>query len=93
MLRLGILFVVLGFGSAIMHFTDIQFKLLMPVEDYQPYFGLGVGVLGVVLIGVEVVLKNKKKQAQAQPFAGQPAPGAPQQQPYPNQQYPQQPGQ
>jgi energy-converting hydrogenase Eha subunit F len=107
MMRIGILFAVLGFGTFILEQFDMEFRLLSWADDMQPTFGIVLGLVGVALIAGSLVLNRSKAapQAQQQPqqFAQQPpAPGAPQQYPgqAPQQQYsqnpqqnPQQPGQ
>ena len=45
MIRFGTLLAFLGFGSAILHFTSMQFRLLMWAEPMQPLLGLGIGGL------------------------------------------------
>jgi hypothetical protein len=74
MLRLGILLTVLGFGSLLMELTDRQFVLLMWAEDYQPAIGIIVGIVGLALIGVNVV-RGRKTSA---PAPQAPAPQNPQ---------------
>jgi hypothetical protein len=86
--RLGVLLAVLGFGSAILHYTDIQFRLLMWSEPMQPLLGAGIGVVGVV-VAVIPYLRNRSSSADPAvaypPQPGQPYPQPPQQfgqQPY-----------
>ncbi|WP_246257908.1 hypothetical protein [Amycolatopsis anabasis] len=86
MIRIGILLAVLGFGSAGLHYTDYQFRLLSWSEDMQPLLGLGVGALGVVLIVAALLLKKNKENQPAEQFP-QPEPNAQ------YNQYNQQPGQ
>ncbi|AUI63440.1 hypothetical protein [Amycolatopsis sp. BJA-103] len=78
MQRLAFLFILLGFGSVALTYTDRQFVLLMWAEDYQPVLGIVVGVLGIALLVAGLVRKNKAAQAEPAPVA---------------QQVPQQPGQ
>jgi hypothetical protein len=106
MMRIGILFAVLGFGSFILEQFDYEFTLISWASDMQPTFGIVLGLVGVALIAGSLVLNRSKAAPQPQQqFAQQPpAPGAPQgypgqpQQQFPGQapqqqQYPQQPGQ
>jgi hypothetical protein len=94
MMRLATILMVLGFGSALLHFTDIQLSLMMWSEPMQPALGLIVGAVGlVVAVAVVVIKNNKAKGAQApraahpqQPY-GQPGQG---QSPYPPQGQPRQ---
>ena len=75
MLRLGVLFTVIGFGSLLMELTDHQFILLMWAEDFQPAIGIIVGVVGLALIGFNVV--RDRKAASAAPAPQAPAPQQP----------------
>jgi hypothetical protein len=101
MMRIGILFAVLGFGSLVLEQFDYEFTLLSWATDMQPGFGIVLGLVGLALIGGSVAMSRAKAAPQQQQFAQQPpAPGVPQGQPgqqqYPaqaQQQYPQQPGQ
>jgi hypothetical protein len=97
MMRIGILFAVLGFGSLVLEQFDYEFTLISWATDMQPGFGIVLGLVGVALIGGSVAMSRAKAAPQPQQqFAQQPpAPGAPQQpgqQQYPAQ-APQQPGQ
>ena len=76
MLRLGVLFTVLGFGSLLMELTDRQFVLLMWAEDFQPAIGIVVGIIGLALLGAHVVRGRKVASAPA-PQAPAPAPQQP----------------
>lgn len=71
MQRLAFLFILLGFGSVAMTYTDRQFVLLMWAEDYQPVLGIVVGVVGVALLVAGLVRKNKAAQAQPAPVSQQ----------------------
>lgn len=51
MVSLGILFIVLGFGSLLLPAFDIQFTLMSFLDDYQPWAGIVIGVVGLGLIG------------------------------------------
>ncbi|MEU8635986.1 hypothetical protein AB0C38_27805 [Amycolatopsis sp. NPDC048633] len=105
MMRIGILFAVLGFGSLALEQFDYEFRLLSWATDMQPGFGIVLGLVGLALIGGSVAMNRAKSapqpQQQAAPgqFPGQQQPyagGQPQQfqgQPQSQQQYPQQPGQ
>jgi len=100
MIRLGAVLALFGFGSALLHFTDIQFRLLMWAEDWQPALGLGLGAVGAVLLLI-ATLRGKDESAAPQgaygPPQGAPVPPGAQQgaygQPgYPPPAGPQQPG-
>lgn len=47
---IGFLFIILGFGSLILPTFNIQFKLLQWADPYQPWIGVGVGLIGVALL-------------------------------------------
>lgn len=104
MIRLGTLLTFFGVGSALLHFTSVQFRLLMWSEPMQPALGFALGGVGVALILVKLVLNKKSEQKQpggyGPPPAGYPAPhyGQPQQFAQPQQfgqpaQFPPPPGQ
>jgi hypothetical protein len=87
MMRIGILFAVLGFGSLVLEQFDYEFRLLSWATDMQPGFGIVLGLVGVALIGGSVAMSRAKSAPQPQQqFAQQPpAPGGQfpgQQQPY-----------
>jgi hypothetical protein len=86
MMRIGILFAVLGFGSLVLEQFDYEFRLLSWATDMQPGFGIVLGLVGVALIGGSVAMSRAKSAPQPQQqFAQQPpAPGQfpGQQQPY-----------
>ncbi|WP_409489661.1 hypothetical protein [Amycolatopsis sp. cmx-11-12] len=67
MQRLAFLFILLGFGSVALTYTDRQLVLLMWAEDYQPVLGIVVGVLGVALLVAGLVRKNKAARAEPAP--------------------------
>jgi hypothetical protein len=51
-IRVGILLAVIGFGSVILHtWTAYQFTYLMWAEGAQPWLGLGLGGIGLLLVG------------------------------------------
>jgi hypothetical protein len=47
---LGVLFVVLGVGSLILPNLGLQFRLMELVDPYQPWAGVVVAALGLILI-------------------------------------------
>ena len=51
LVSLGILLIVLGFGSLVLPMFDLEFRLMSIVDDYQPWAGIVVGLIGVGLIG------------------------------------------
>jgi hypothetical protein len=93
LMRIGILFTVLGFGSLILRQFNIDFRLIAWADDMQPTFGIVLGLVGVVIIALPFVLARRKPAQQPQQqFAPQPQQFAPPQPHYPpQQQYPTQP--
>jgi hypothetical protein len=50
LIRVGIILILIGFGAVVLHaFTIYQFRYLMWAEGAEPYFGLGIGAVGIVL--------------------------------------------
>lgn len=82
MLRFGAVLALFGFGSAVLHFTDVQFRLLIWAAKWQPALGLIVGGVGAVFLLIGTLRSNDHS---AQPQQG--APG-----PVPQAAYGQQPG-
>lgn len=74
MLRFGAVLALFGFGSAVLHFTDIQFRLLIWAEKWQPALGLVVGGVGAVLLLIGTLRSND--DAAGQPVQPGPAPQA-----------------
>ena len=56
----GVLLLILGVGSLVLPKFDVQFTLMSKLEPYQPWAGIGVGVVGLLLL-----LAGKKKPAAA----------------------------
>ena len=75
--RLGAVLALFGFASALLHFTDIQFRLLIWSEPWQPALGLILGAVGVgFLVIASVVNKDKPAPGAYAPPPGGPAPQA-----------------
>ena len=74
MISLGGLFILLGFGSLILPIFNLQFKLLFFVEGMQPWFGIILGIIGIILVVLGVMQNNKQEQPQQSypPQQGQP---------------------
>jgi hypothetical protein len=62
----GILLVVVGFGSLVLPYLNLQFTLLEPVDAYQPFAGLIVGVIGIGLIAAAQMRARGDADASAQ---------------------------
>jgi hypothetical protein len=63
MLRFGAVLALFGFGSAVLHFTDIQFRLLSWAEKWQPWLGLIMGGVGALFLLI-ATLRNKDDAAE-----------------------------
>jgi hypothetical protein len=87
--RLGGFLAFFGLGSALLHFTSVQFKLLMWAEPMQPLLGLGVGALGVIILVIKFATAKEQPAQAPQQFG--PPPGYPPQ-PGPGQFAPPPPG-
>ena len=66
MTSFGGLLAILGFGSLVLPAFGLQFKLLSAVEGAQPWFGVVLGVVGLVLLVVGF-MQNSKQQEHPQP--------------------------
>ena len=54
MIRLGILFSILGFGSLLLPMWGMQFRLMSLLDGGQPFAGITIGVAGLGLIGAGI---------------------------------------
>jgi Na+-driven multidrug efflux pump len=61
MARLALLLIVLGFGSLVLNLFNMEFRVLAWADDYQPWAGIGIGVLGVLIIVIQALLGRGKK--------------------------------
>ncbi|MDO5083388.1 MAG: hypothetical protein Q4D89_08300 [Arachnia propionica] len=57
----GVALMILGFGSLILPHVNIQFTVLQWADPYQPWIGVVVGVIGVLLL-VGNIMANKNKE-------------------------------
>jgi hypothetical protein len=64
MLRFGVFLAVIGFGSSVLHFTGVQFRLVGWAEDGQPVLGLGIGAVGVLIAVLPAVLRRRPQEQQ-----------------------------
>ena len=46
----GIFLIIMGAGSLLLPMLNIQFRLMEIVDDYQPYAGIVVAVIGAALV-------------------------------------------
>ncbi|OLF16719.1 hypothetical protein [Actinophytocola xanthii] len=73
MVRFGGILIFFGFGSALLHLTSVQFRLMMWAEPVQPVLGLVVGTLGVGLVVLRFAL-SKRDSAATEPQGFGPPP-------------------
>ena len=66
MTSFGGLLALLGFGSLVLPAFGLQFKLLSAVEGAQPWFGVVLGVVGLVLLVVGFMQNGKQQEQQPQ---------------------------
>lgn len=91
MVRIGVVLIIIGFGSAILHSaTSYQFTYLMWADGAQPYVGIVLGLIGVALLAMPFIVRARQGGAGsaiapgaafAQPPMGGGYQGFPQQQP------------
>jgi hypothetical protein len=79
MVRIGVLLVIIGFGSTVLHSsTDYQFTLVAWADGMQPYAGIIIGLIGVGLLATPFILRAREGSpgSPISPTAafGQPAP-------------------
>ena len=67
----GILLIVLGLGSLVLPALNIQFTLMTFLEDAQPWAGIVVALIGVILAAIPIM--RARQAALAAPAT--PAPG------------------
>ncbi|WP_188316643.1 hypothetical protein [Solihabitans fulvus] len=78
MLRLAVFLMILGFGSTVLfEFTDYRLRLLAWADDYQPYIGIGFGLLGILIVVVGPLLKKSQSGGAQAAQLPQQAPGQP----------------
>jgi hypothetical protein len=78
MLSLGVLLVILGVGSFVLPMIGYQFRLIEPLEPYQPWAGIALAAVGLVI----VILAARARRAPATTVVETtPPPPAPPQQP------------
>jgi purine-cytosine permease-like protein len=81
MLSLGVLLVILGVGSFVLPMIGYQFRLIEPLEPYQPWAGIALAAVGLVI----VIFTARARRAPAETVVQTtpPPPPAPPQQPPP----------
>ncbi len=63
MKSIGGLMLLLGLGSFVLHFMDMEFKLLSWVDNWGADVGVGIRVALIVVGGILWFLGNKREKA------------------------------
>ncbi len=58
----GVFLIILGAGSLLLPMLGYQFTLMELVDDFQPYAGIAVAIIGAVLVFMGM---NRRREAQA----------------------------
>ena len=66
----GIFLIILGAGSLLLPQLGYQFSLMELVDDFQPYAGIGVAIIGAVLLFMGM---NRRSEVQVTQSPAQPA--------------------
>lgn len=74
MIGWGILLIVLGAGSLLLPQLGFQFRLMELLEDFQPYAGIAVAIVGAAL--VYLGMNRGGATVEVTPAPAQPAPPA-----------------
>ncbi|WP_194817271.1 hypothetical protein [Nocardia sp. XZ_19_385] len=61
MVQIGIWLAILGFGSLILEQMNMEFIILSWADDMQPVFGIGLGVIGVLVALAGGVMSAQKR--------------------------------
>lgn len=69
MKSIGGLMFILGLGSFVLHYLNMEFKLLMWVDNWGPTVGTLIRV-GLVVVGGALWLLGSKREKQAAATAG-----------------------
>jgi hypothetical protein len=69
----GVLLIVLGAGSLLLPMLGYQFSLMELVDDFQPWAGIVVAVIGAVLLFMGMTRRQPAAEVTATP-APTPAP-------------------
>jgi predicted lipid-binding transport protein (Tim44 family) len=81
MISLGVLLVILGVGSLVLPYLDLQFALMDFVDPYQPWAGVIVAAIGLITILFAAQRRGRKEMvvepAHAAPAKAETAPTAP----------------
>jgi hypothetical protein len=62
LVRIGVLLVIIGFGSTVLHSaSSYQFTLLAWADGMQPYVGIVVGLTGVLLLAMPFIIVSARQ--------------------------------
>jgi hypothetical protein len=73
----GIFLIILGAGSLLLPSLGIQFRLMELVDDYQPYAGIVVAIIGAALVLLGMNRSQPATTVQAEPTPATAPPPAP----------------
>ena len=66
MIGWGITLAVLGFGSLVMPMFGLQFKIMSLLDGGQPFAGIIIGVVGVILVVAGFMKRSSPAAAEAE---------------------------
>ena len=75
----GILLILLGAGSLLLPMLGFQFTLMELVDDFQPWAGIVVAVIGAILVFMGMNRRQPTVEVTSGPT--QPAPGSEREEP------------
>jgi hypothetical protein len=73
----GIFLIILGAGSLLLPMFNIQFTLMELFDDYQPYAGIVVAVIGAALVVLAMNRQPDRAAVETQPAARPAGAGTP----------------
>jgi protein-S-isoprenylcysteine O-methyltransferase Ste14 len=50
MLSLGVILVIIGIGSFVLPMMGLQFRIMEPIEQWQPWAGIIVAAIGLITV-------------------------------------------
>lgn len=74
---IGALLAIYGFMSAVLYFFEYHLTLLSWADEWQPAFGLIVGCVGMVFLGISLWTHKEEPAEPPQPGGPYATPGAP----------------
>ena len=67
MISFGVLLVILGVGSLVLPYLDLQFTLMDFVDPYQPWAGIIVAALGLITVLFGAQRRGRREAARPWP--------------------------